>query len=189
LAQDETPKLEASAGYSYVRANVSASVPGVAGTSQGFNVNGGSGSVAFNLNHWLGAVADFGGYHSSPTVTNAAVGTATANATVFSYLFGPRVSWRGHGNWTPFVQALFGGAHGSLSATSGGVTVLPTTTKNVLAFTFGGGLDVKATQHIAIRVIQAEYFYTNFTASAATTGVNVPHQNNVRLSFGVVFRL
>jgi opacity protein-like surface antigen len=79
------------------------------------------------------------------------------------------------------------GGSGTLSASSGGVTVLPSSSKNAFAFTIGGGLDVKATQHVAIRLIQAEYFYTNFTAPSGS-GVSVPHQNNARLTFGLVFR-
>jgi hypothetical protein len=109
MAQDETPRVEASAGYSYVRANVSASATGVGSASQGFNVNGGSGSIAFNLNRWLRAVADFGGYHTTQTVSNPPVGTATADATFYTYLFGPRLSYREQERWTPFAQALFGG--------------------------------------------------------------------------------
>jgi len=30
-----------------------------------FNLHGGSASVAYNVNNWLGAVADFGGYHAN----------------------------------------------------------------------------------------------------------------------------
>ena len=57
-AQD-TPKFDVFAGYSYVRENPSAS--GV----DGFNLHGGSASIAYNANHCLSGVADFGGYHSN----------------------------------------------------------------------------------------------------------------------------
>src|SRR5580704_9714385 len=92
-AQDY-PKFEAFGGYSYLHVNE---------FNTGYNFNGGSGSVAYNFTPMLGVVADFGGYHWSQD---------GADATVVSYLFGPKVALR-HGPITPYAQALFGGAHGS----------------------------------------------------------------------------
>ncbi|MGD0955489.1 MAG: hypothetical protein ABR953_01490 [Candidatus Acidiferrales bacterium] len=46
----------------------------------------------------------------------------------------------------------------------------------------GGGLDWNATEHIGVRLIQAEYLLTTFN-----DGVN-NRQNNARVSAGVVFR-
>src|SRR5713101_6864266 len=75
MAQDETPKAEATAGYSYVRVNAKATPTGGSEVSQGFNFNGGSSSVAFNLNRRLGVVVYFGGYHTSQSVTFSGLGT------------------------------------------------------------------------------------------------------------------
>jgi opacity protein-like surface antigen len=179
LAQDETPKVEASAGYSYVRVNVDTTAAGGTGT-QGFNGNGGSGSIAFNMNRWFGVVADFGGYTHSETITVGGT-TVTGTATAYSYLFGPKIASRGHEKWTPFAQALFGGVHGNASGSTGGVS-LGSTSENVFGMAIGGGLDYNVSKHVGIRVIQAEYLLTKFT-----DGVN-NRQNNVRLTFGIVFR-
>jgi opacity protein-like surface antigen len=150
-AQD-APRAELFGGYSFVRSganNVNA------------DFNGGSASGAYNFNSWLGAVADFGGYH----------GDADAgNANVYTYLFGPKVSYS-RGPITPFAQALFGGAH----ATAGGLAA----SENSFAMTLGGGLDWNATPHLGLRLIQAEYLLTDFASI---------HQNGVRLSAGVIFR-
>lgn len=154
-AQDENPKAEVFAGYSYVRANAS-------GT--GFNLNGGSASVSFNPTSSLGIVTDFGGYH----VGN--IGGFSVDGNVYSYMFGPKLALRS-GRVTPFVHALFGGAH----ATEGTFGV----SENAFAMALGGGLDVNATDHIGIRLIQAEYFMTRFFSES---------QNNARISAGVVFR-
>src|SRR5882724_13294034 len=53
-----TPRFEASADYSFIRAN--------AGNSNGgFNLNGGSGSFAYNFTDRFSVLADFGAYRFS----------------------------------------------------------------------------------------------------------------------------
>jgi len=47
--------VDASIGYSYFRL----------GGSGGLNSNGGSGSIAYFPNKWLGLAGDFGAYHAS----------------------------------------------------------------------------------------------------------------------------
>src|ERR1700722_20853470 len=94
-AQDFS-KVEVFGGYSFAHL-------GANGGSANFN--GGSASAAYNLYPWLGIVGDFGGYHGD---------SSFADANLYSYLFGPRISLR-HGPITPFVQALLGGAHASAS--------------------------------------------------------------------------
>lgn len=88
-AQEETPKAEVYAGYDYIRVNA-------LGTS--YNFNGGTGQFEYNANRWLGVVADLGGYAT----------TSDFDAGIFSYLFGPRINFRGHGKVTPFGQVLLG---------------------------------------------------------------------------------
>jgi opacity protein-like surface antigen len=167
MAQDE-PKAEVFAGYSYVRGNGGAAL-------SSFNMNGGSASVSYNPTPAIGIVADFGGYH----VAN--IQGFSVDANVYTYMFGPKFAYRTD-RFTPFVQALFGGAHGSASVYN--------TSANAFAMALGGGLDIKATQHIAIRAIQAEYLLTRFNVTATVGGssVSTTSQNNARISAGVVFR-
>jgi len=179
------PRVELSAGYSYVRANASGKIGTTMGTfNQSANFNGGSGSFAVNANKWFGIAADIGGYY------NGNIDNTNTTATVISYLFGPRISLRNSTAWTPFFQALFGGAHGSVNvpaSQTGGSAA--TFTRNAFAMVAGGGLDANVSKHFSLRVVQAEYFMTNFTApSSAPTGTSVNRQNNFRLSTGVVFR-
>ena len=163
-AQSDTPKVEVFGGYSF--AHLSAN-------GFGANFNGGSASVSYNPNNWLGLVADFGGYHG---------GADIGNANVYSYLFGPKVAFR-RGSVTPFVQALFGGARISGSGCAD-ARVRPqascgSASENGFATTLGGGLDWNATPHVGIRLIQAEYFMTRFVSTT---------ENGTRISAGVVFR-
>jgi outer membrane immunogenic protein len=151
-AQQEIPKADVYVGYDFARVNA-------AGSS--FNFNGGSGQFAYNVNNWLGAVGDLGGYYTSNGF----------HAGIISYLFGPRVNLRGHGRVTPFAQVLLGGAR-SIDISS----------QNTFAMTVGGGVDFQVSEHFAIRPAQAEYFLTKFTDGASN------RQNNFRYSAGVVFR-
>ena len=61
-AQD-TAAVEVSAGYSMIEV----------GKGYTFMMHGGSASVAFNLNDWLGIVGDFGGYYAHPGKFSSAV--------------------------------------------------------------------------------------------------------------------
>ena len=164
-AQDDS-KAQVFAGYSYIRAN-----PATSGAPS-FNLNGGSASFAFTPGAF-GIVGDFGGYHVG-TISGVSV-----DSNVYTYLFGPRYSFRHNEHFTPFVQALFGGAHVADTGVFGS-----STSQNAFAMTIGGGLDLNATRHLAIRVGQVEYLLTRFEESPG----NRMTQNNIRASAGIVFR-
>ena len=151
-AQD-TPAAEVSASYSFLRF----------GVSNGVNQNGASISVAGNLNHWLGLAGDFGGYHKTEN-------GVTFNT--YTYLGGPRFSYRKSNRVTPFAQVLLGGAHGSLSAFGSSAT------GNGFAYSAGGGLDLGLNRRLAVRP-QLDYIGTRFS------GTNI---STVRASIGIVFR-
>ena len=122
FAQDDYPTAELFGGYSYLHT----SLPGT-----GLNSNGGSASFAINPTRWLGFVADFGGYHGS---------IDPVGITNFTYLFGPRFSYRSKSPLTPFAQVLMGGVHQSAGAF--GVSG----SQNAFAMSVGGGLDLRATR-------------------------------------------
>jgi hypothetical protein len=82
VSAQDVQKFDLFAGYSYVRAN-----PGTSGVD-GFNLHGGSASIAYNATRWLSGVADFGGYRSGNILGTGVDGTLS------TYLFGPRVSYR-----------------------------------------------------------------------------------------------
>jgi opacity protein-like surface antigen len=149
----ETPGAEVSASYSYLRF----------GVRDGVNQNGASISFAGNFNHWLGLAGDFGGYHKSQ---------AGITFNTYTYLAGPRFSYRSSSRVTPFAQILFGGARGSFSGFGG------SSTDNGFAYSAGGGVDLGVTKHIALRP-QLDYIGMRFVGN---------NLNTVRGSFGIVFR-
>jgi opacity protein-like surface antigen len=134
----EAPKADVFLGYSYVRVN-----PATSGASS-FNLNGGSGSIAFNPSRSLGLVGEFSGYHVGE------IGGVPVKGTVVTYLFGPRLSYRAYDRVNPFAHVLFGGAHGSASALG------LSSSDNAFAMTAGGGFDVKLTDRVAWRLAQVD---------------------------------
>lgn len=156
-AQD-APKAEVFGGYSYAHTSI-------AGT--GFNFNGGSGSLSVNPNKNWGLVADVGAYHTSKF---------GVDATLVTYLFGPKLAIRSNPKVTPFVHALLGGAH--ISAGGFGLSG----SDSAFAMALGGGIDANVNKNVAIRVGQVEYLLTKFT-----DGLD-DRQNSVRLSVGIVFK-
>lgn len=184
--QGTTPRAELFLGYSYLRA-----VPTLAPHNRMVWLNGGSTSIAFNFNSYLGLVADFGGFVDSELrLTGAGANpprVADSGGTAFSYLGGPRLSYRRFARVTPFGQVLFGAIHASKVTLSGcsGRLCTPLPTENAFALTAGGGLDLRVRPHLAVRLIQAEYLMTRF--ADLTTGKR-QEQDDIRLSTGLVYR-
>jgi outer membrane immunogenic protein len=162
----ETPKVDIFAGYSYVRANPSAS------GASGFSLNGGSASVAYNATSWLSGVADFGGYHNGNILGTHVDGTLS------TYLFGPRVSYRHSDRVTPFGEVLFGTARASANVLGA------RNSSNAFAMSVGGGVDYKLSNRFAIRPVKVDYLMTRFSEFGNSTRT----QNNLRVSTGIVFR-
>ena len=163
MAAQDTPKVEVSAHYSYARVN-----PDI---GDSVNLNGGGGSVAFNANNWFGVVGEFNFYKMGK------IGGVDPEASIITYLFGPRISFRGNERWTPFVHGLFGGARASSSFAGASGS------ESAFAMAFGGGFDAKVSEHVAVRVAQVDYFITRFDEGSGKV-----NQNGFRYSGGIVFR-
>jgi hypothetical protein len=147
----EQPSVEVFGGASILRNGA---------TAPSFSLYGGwqaEGSV--NFNKYLGLTADFGGQYRS---------ISGNRVSQYEYLFGPRVAARGH-RGTVFAHALVGANTFKTLGTS----------RNGFAWGLGGGLDLNAGRHIAIRVIQADYLRTRVSESWF---------NDARLGVGIVFK-
>lgn len=157
-AQD-TPRADVALGYSYLHINSKSSVglPSI-------NSNGFSGSIGVNVTGPLSVVGDFGVYHGSVT----GVGITTT-----SYLFGPRFSVHHIDKFVPFVQALFGGVHNSVS-NGGGST-------SDFAFSFGGGTDIAIAKDGMI-ALRPQFDYIGVRDSGVTL-------NTERVSASIVFNI
>jgi outer membrane protein OmpA-like peptidoglycan-associated protein len=176
------PKVEVFLGYSYLRG-----VPTLSPGNRMVSLNGGSTSIAFNLNRYLGLVGDFGGFDASELQLTGAGANRVADTSgnAFTYMAGPRLSFRKY-RVTPFAQALFGGIHASAVTLSNcaGALCASLPTEDSFAMTAGGGIDLRLHHRISLRLVQAEYMMTNF--ANLSTGVR-DTQNDIRLSSGLVF--
>jgi Outer membrane protein beta-barrel domain len=187
----EFPKAEVGFDYSYVRY-----APNVAG-SQGHSLNGGGGTLVFNINRYLGIKADLQGYGSTtttfqfgPTPNFPTGAQANVQGNLFTYLFGPQIKLHSP-KIQPFVHFLFGGVHSNVYANAFKNICLPASgvcsfsrapANNAFAFAFGGGVDIPIGHVVAIRPAEVDYLLTDFTNQ-----FNNAHQNNFRYSGGITF--
>ncbi len=181
-AQD-LPKFDVFAGYSYMRGN-----PSRDSGLHGFNLNGAQFSVSYNVNHWLSGVAEIDGYHVSRSdVFTCTIGNCPANGANFggnlwSYLAGPRFSYRHLGRITPFAQVLFGASHATPN-------VFLTGNQTSFTTAIGEGFDFRLNRHFSIRPIEVDYVLTHFKENVNSLNLNpsAQPQNNVRATTGIVF--
>jgi len=154
-------------GYSYYNTNLA----NVGRTS----LNGWQGTLEGKVFPAVGIVADLSGGYGSQNFVNPAntcaigvVCPTNFSPHVYEALFGPRFS-ASFGRFRPFAEFEFGAGHVSANG-------FPSDTS--FAAALGGGLDYRILRPIAWR-FQGDYLSTHWF------GV---HQNNVRLSTGVVIR-
>ncbi len=157
--------LEAGGNYNYLRTNAP---PGGCGC---FSMNGGAAWISYNSFGPLAIVGELSVQHASNVLGSG------AGLTLSSYQAGPRYRFPQVRRFVPFAQVLLGGSHASGSYAS------DTGLSNAFAATMGGGIDVELTSRVAIRAFEADYAFLHFP-----NGVN-DHQNNLRISVGIAFKL
>lgn len=171
LAAIPVPKaygqIEIVGGYSHLNL-------GGAPSNIGSSANGWTGGAYLHLLGPLGFEADYSdhyGISSAPAFTSSGHLYYVPH---FTQLYGPRFTLalpKVH----PYVHALFGSVNGEATALFPTVRV----TDKAVGMAFGGGLNVKATGRIWVRLIQVDYLRAQFTNNA---------QNDTRISAGLVFR-
>ena len=129
------------------------------------------GSFGWNMTSWLQIVGD--------SSYNFVTVGATKNV-LYGNHFGGRFFYHGRNRWgvTPFAEALVGGSR--LDTTVSGTGGYKTST-NCISYKAGGGVDIRASRHWEVRVIDFDYYRTAFGTNAT--------QNNYSVSAGVVLRL
>jgi opacity protein-like surface antigen len=199
-AQD-TPKYEVFGGATYTRQDINEDVNDV--HVRYINGIGWHGSLTGNAFSWLGVVFDFSGTFSNPTFGSgdlAKFGVASLpaqiNSSTFTYLFGPRFSYRSQrlGRFTPYGEILFGAATLRVSSPQLGITNVISNTS--FATALGGGVDARINRRVTLRLFEANYLLTRFPLTDINQATQLPEfggirrtQNNIRASVGVVFNI
>jgi opacity protein-like surface antigen len=163
----EYPRAEVFGGYSFFHADGSSFFR----LGGGENLNGWNASVCGNLNSWFGLAADFSGhYDSSSSTTNVSLpgfpplpplptfsSTFKSDTNIFTFLVGPRFSYRKNERITPFAHILFGASRrhtdSEISSSSFGRSSFAAN-DTAFAAAVGGGLDVPLSKNLALRVVQ-----------------------------------
>jgi hypothetical protein len=194
-AQESVTWLEVSGNYSYFRFAPTASreIPPR-------NLNGGGGSVNFNLTRNFGIKAELMGYESTlwrttfgtPVVTSQGTipaGEYHSQGNMFTYGFGPTYTYRTEVT-NIFGEVLFGGSRTNgyaewvkaIDASGGTVAAIPI--QHPFTMIVGGGVDINITKNIAFRPLEMDYVLTHYS-NPVTFG---NHQNSFRFVTGFVFR-
>ena len=149
----------------------------IANTNCGcFWLLGEGGEFSLKLRYGIGAAATV---YQEQAVN---LGSGASLSTV-SYLFGPRYTWNPSGlsgvlgSMRIFGEGLFGGVHGYNGAfpAPGGLA----TNATAFALQAGGGLDLPLQNGFGLRLLQADYVYSELPNNASHS------QNDFRLASGI----
>lgn len=162
----DIPQVEVFGGYSFL----SSDWEGLATRS---GSHGWNGSATFNLTPLLSLEGGVSGNYQ-----RNCIGATGLSCTMLTVMGGPRVTVHRDGGLTAFGHGLVG--LGSLAMTLGGSSL----TSKDLAWAVGGGADYAVSERLSIRLGQVDYLRTQYLTSLGGT-----HQNNFRVSAGIVLRV
>jgi opacity protein-like surface antigen len=195
-ASAQTPRVELFTGLSYGQFNPGGLLTdNVNGLGRHFSMPGLEATGEFNFNSHLGVVADVSGYGGTGDVDSFA-----DHLRQYNYLFGPQLTQRHIGPFDVFVRGLVGTSHarvsfnnsaGTFTCPNGQVNATCTETENRFAYGAGGGIDLNATRHIGLRLVQIDYLrnaFTNCSTTATSCATQNGRQDNFRIAAGFNWR-
>lgn len=178
-AQEQpAPKWEVFAGYSFVYpgGDVHGLLPGgvlpVRGRMES-NPRGVGLGLTYNFNRWFGLTVDGSGHWGQG---ETGVARRIDDAAFYNLSAGPKITFRGR-RLSPFLEALVGGHR---------LTPDDFHHDDAFGFMAGGGLDLKMSRHFALRLIRADYVFSNHQYGPDSL-VPATHVRGVRAQSGFVF--
>jgi len=178
-AQDESaPKWELFGGYSFVYpgADVHGLLPGGLVPANSFvesNPRGAGASITYNFNRWAGLTGDISGDLSSG---ESGVAMRIDDAEFFNFSAGPKITYRTR-HFSPFLEALVG-EHRLASEVF--------RSDSEVGFMAGGGLDLNLNRHFALRLLRADFVFSNHQYGPSSV-VPATDVRGARLQSGLVF--
>lgn len=143
-------------------------------TANRFWLQGGAAELNVRLYRGLGATVSVLGLHAGSTAGGAPVNVITE-------AFGPSYTLtlpsRSH-NVSLFARGLFGEANGFHGVYPG--QGAPMSSSSSLAAVAGGGVDIRLSHHLGLRLVQADWVRTQLPNSLTNV------QNNLRLGAGII---
>ncbi len=177
-AQDQSPKWELYGGYSFFQpgADVHGQLPGgllPISSRMEANPRGVGLSATYDFNRWFGLTLDTSTHWGSgeSTLFNRIDDAAFSNLSI-----GPKVTFR-HKHVAPFLEFLVGDHR-----------LMPDAFHDIdkVGFMVGGGLDINASEHVALRLIRADYVYSNYQYGSAAVAPST-ELRGLRLQVGLNF--
>jgi outer membrane protein OmpA-like peptidoglycan-associated protein/opacity protein-like surface antigen len=159
-AQDQpAPKWELFGGYSFFQpgADVHGELPGALfplSSRMEANPRGVGLSATYDFNRWFGLTLDTSTHWGSG---ESGLPKRIDDAAFSNFSFGPKVTFRSQ-HFSPFLEFLVGDHR-----------LMPDAFHDIdkLGFMLGGGLDINLSRHVALRLIRADYVYSNYQYGAA----------------------
>ncbi len=172
------PKWELFGGYSFVYpgTDVHGLLPGgilPASSPLESNPRGIGASITYDFNRWFGLTGDISGQWGSG---EKGIPAKIDDADFYGLTVGPKFTLRRR-HFSPFLEALVGDDR-MASEVFG--------RDDRFGFMAGGGLDLDVSRHFAIRLIRADYRFSNHQFGPDST-VPATDERGVRLQSGVVF--
>ena len=192
VAQSDYRKFEVFGGYSHNRIDTGITdddpdVGDIIAGREGFH--GFNASVTGNLTRYIGLKFDVSGHYKKQTLPITTIGQIGVNSSLYNFLGGVQIKDNSkESTFKPFAHALVGAAHGHnrVNFTNDFCTVIApvpcpvdlSDSETGFAGAFGGGIDIRASDRIDVRVIQVDYNPTRLFDST---------QHNFRIGVGLVF--
>lgn len=177
FAQSDYSNWEFFVGYAHERANNGADRLDIRGRA--INPNGSTRRVDFvseripyngvttelvaNVTPHVGLVTNFAATFANTDFVDALSGQRfRARVSRYTLLFGPRYNWRNSSPFLPYAHALFGVARYQAKFRDNDFTC-PDTSDTAFAMALGGGLDIRAGNHVDVRAAQVDYLPVFFS--------------------------
>jgi opacity protein-like surface antigen len=189
---DDNSRFEFFAGYSVLRTRYKSEqtvllMPVVVAFAGKQTLNGFNASATAYLTKSFGLTGDFSGHFRTNRIADPLGGNIETHIRVFNLLGGPQYRFRNHSRVTPFVRALAGVGQTRARLEVPSLNSTDTFSSTDFALAIGGGLDVWVSKRVDLRVFQADY-NPIFLSSRNELGFGNTRADNVRFSFGVVFK-
>src|SRR5512145_1716682 len=170
---DDYKRFEFFGGYSHNRVDTGIGdddpdLQDIVGEREGFH--GFNTSITGNVSRYVGLKFDFSGHYKSRTFPFGSLSTATVdvNSRLYNILGGVQIKDNSsESTFKPFAHALVGAAHARNRVNFSNdvcIAVAPspcpldfTDSETGFAGAFGGGIDIRASNRVDIRVIQFDY--------------------------------